>query len=120
MSKLKALKPLLKKGQTLLDFDTNVNQETIVLIEETGTHYYNYNDLKNKQTAQTQLFDIVYFSTAIPDLFYNVNHDDFQNIIQTACELLKPNGYLILYNSDFGLLKARKSTINTTILNKEN
>lgn len=40
MSKLKALKPLLKKGQTLLDFDTNVNQETIVLIEETGTLCY--------------------------------------------------------------------------------
>lgn len=115
MSKLKAIKPLLKEGQTLLDFDTNVNQETIVLIEETGTRYYNYNDLKNKETTQTQSFDIVYFSTAIPDLFYNIDHDNFQNIIQTACELLKPDGYLILHNSDFGLLKARKSTINTLI-----
>lgn len=121
MSKLKALKPLLKKGQTLLDFDTNVNQETIVLIEETGTHYYNYNkDLKNKQTAQTQLFDIVYFSTTIPDLFYKANHNEFQNTIQTACDFLKPDGYLVFYNSNVGVFKARKNTIDTTILNKEN
>lgn len=121
MSKIKAIRPLLKKGQTLLDFDLKVNQKTIDSIKETGTHYYNYNnDLKNKQTTQTQLFDIVYFSTTIPDLFYKASHNEFQNTIQTACNFLKPNGYLILYNSDFGLFKAQKNTINTTILNKEN
>lgn len=121
MSKIKAIRPLLKKGQTLLDFDLKVNQKTIDSIKETETHYYNYNnDLKNKQTTQTQLFDIVYFSTTIPDLFYKASHNEFQNTIQTACNLLKPNDYLILYNSDFGLFKAQKNTINTTILNKEN
>ena len=117
MSKLKVLKPLLKKGQTLLDFDLNVNQETIAIIKETGAHYYNYNSLKNKQKTQTKLFDIVYFSTTIPDLFYNANPDDFQNVMQKACNFLKPDGYLILYNSNFGLLKAQK---NTLISNKEN
>ena len=120
MSKLKAIKPLLKEGQSLLDFDLNVDQEIIDSTKETGTHYYNYNDLENKQAIQAQLFDIVYFSTAIPDLFYNVNHDDFQNIIQTACNLLKPDGYLVFYNSNVGVFKARKNTIDTTILNKEN
>ena len=120
MSKLKAIKPLLKEGQSLLDFDLNVDQEIIDSTKETGTHYYNYNDRENKQAIQAQLFDIVYFSTAIPDLFYNVNHDDFQNIIQTACNLLKPDGYLVFYNSNVGVFKARKNTIDTTILNKEN
>lgn len=121
MSKIKAIRPLLEKEKTLLDFDLTVNQETIDNIKETGTHYYNYNkDLKNKQTAQTQLFDIVYFSTTIPDLFYKANHNEFQNAIQTACDFLKPDGYLVFYNSNVGVFKARKNTIDTTILNKEN
>lgn len=121
MSKIKAIRPLLEKEKTLLDFDLTVDQETIDNIKETGTHYYNYNkDLKNKQTAQTQLFDIVYFSTTIPDLFYKANHNEFQNAIQTACDFLKPDGYLVFYNSNVGVFKARKNTIDTTILNKEN
>lgn len=121
MSKIKAIRPLLEKEKTLLDFDLTVDQETIDNIKETGTHYYNYNkDLKNKQTAQTQLFDIVYFSTIIPDLFYKANHNEFQNAIQTACDFLKPDGYLVFYNSNVGVFKARKNTIDTTILNKEN
>lgn len=121
MSKIKAIRPLLEKEKTLLDFDLTVDQETINNIKETGTHYYNYNkDLKNKQTAQTQLFDIVYFSTTIPDLFYKANHNEFQNAIQTACDFLKPDGYLVFYNSNVGVFKARKNTIDTTILNKEN
>ena len=121
MSKIKAIRPLLEKEKTLLDFDLTVDQETIDNIKETGTHYYNYNkDLKNKQTAQTQLFDIVYFSTTIPDLFYKANHNEFQNAIQTACDFLKPDGYLVFYNSNIGVFKARKNTIDTTILNKEN
>lgn len=121
MSKIKAIHPLLKKGQALLDFDLTVDQKTIDSVKETGTHYYNYNnDLKNKQTTQTQLFDIVYFSTTIPDLFYNVSHNEFQNTIQTACNFLKPNGYLVFYNPNVGLFKARKNTIDTTIPNKEN
>lgn len=119
MSKIKAIRPLLEKEKTLLDFDLTVDQETIDNIKETGTHYYNYNkDLKNKQTAQTQLFDIVYFSTTIPDLFYKANHNEFQNAIQTACDFLKPDGYLVFYNSNVGVFKARKNTIDTTI--KEN
>ena len=121
MSKIKAIRPLLEKEKTLLDFDLTVDQETIDNIKETGTHYYNYNkDLKNKQIAQTQLFDIVYFSTTIPDLFYKANHNEFQNAIQTACDFLKPDGYLVFYNSNVGVFKARKNTIDTTILNKEN
>ena len=121
MSKIKAIRPLLEKEKTLLDFDLTVDQETIDNIKETGTHYYNYNkDLKNKQTAQTQLFDIVYFSTTIPDLFYKANHNEFQNAIQTACDFLKPEGYLVFYNSNVGVFKARKNTIDTTILNKKN
>ena len=120
MSKIKAIRPLLEKEKTLLDFDLTVDQETIDNIKETGTHYYNYNkDLKNKQTAQTQLFDIVYFSTTIPDLFYKANHNEFQNTIQTACDFLKPDGYLVFYNSNVGVFKARKNSIDTTILNKE-
>ena len=120
MSKIKAIRPLLEKEKTLLDFDLTVDQETIDNIKETGTHYYNYNkDLKNKQTAQTQLFDIVYFSTTIPDLFYKANHNEFQNAIQTACDFLKPDGYLVFYNSNVGVFKARKNSIDTTILNKE-
>ena len=121
MSKIKAIRPLLEKEKTLLDFDLTVDQETIDNIKKTGTHYYNYNkDLKNKQTTQTQLFDIVYFSTTIPDLFYKTSHNEFQNAIQTACDFLKPDGYLVFYNPNVGLFKARKSTIDTTIPSKEN